>query len=90
MKIKINTTVKTNNNVGILLPESIIANKKMMNKIGIRNLEKFDLFRKNRGNIKNENIQNLCIKLPAIYSSPNGPLNFRPDPIVSKPKISLP
>ena len=44
LKIKINVTVKTNNNIGILLPESIIANKKMMNKTGIKNLEKFDLF----------------------------------------------
>ena len=76
--------------MGILLPESIIATKNMIKKIGIKNLENFDLFWKNNGKIKNEKIQNLCIKLPAINSSPNGPLNFRLEPEASKPKMSFP
>ena len=62
LKIKINTTAKINNSMGILLPESIIATKNMINKIGIKNLEYLDIFWKYRGKIKNEKIQNLCIK----------------------------
>ena len=90
LKIKINTTEKINNSIGILLPESTIATKNMINKIGIKNLEYFDKFWKYRGKIKNEKIQNLCINPPAINSSPNGPPNFLPEPKVSKPKISFP
>ena len=90
LKIKINTTAKINNSMGILLPESIIATKNMINKIGIKNLEYLDIFWKYKGKIKNEKIQNLCIKLPAISSSPNGPPNFLPELEVSKPKISFP
>ena len=44
LKIKINTTEKINNSMGILLPESIIAIKNMINKIGIKNFEYFDIF----------------------------------------------
>ena len=44
LKIKINTTEKINNSMGILLPESIIATKNIINKIGIKNLEYFDIF----------------------------------------------
>ena len=35
-----------------------------------------------------EIIENLCIKEPAINSSPNGPDNFRPE--LSNPNISTP
>ena len=90
LKIKIKNTEKINNNIGILLPESTIATKNIINRIGITNLEYFDIFWKYRGKIKNEKMQNLCIKLPAISSSPNGPLNFLPEPEISKPKISFP
>ena len=68
---------------GILLPDNIKPTKKMINKIGIKYLDKnFDLLVKNKGNTKKENKENLWIKPPAISSSPNGPPNFLPEPKV--------
>ena len=46
---------------------------------------------KNIGNKKNEKSENLCKKLPAINSSPNGPENFSPTflyPNISSPKLN--
>ena len=74
---------------GILFPDSTMAEKKIVkrNKKITTIWIGFDFF-KNIGITKNENKENLCIKLPAINSSPNGPDNFLP--IDLKPKISSP
>ena len=90
-KIAIKDTANTNNNKGILLPDNIRPQTNIEKKIGIKYLEYF--FEKSEniiGNAKNENKENLWIYPPAINSSPKGPPNLLPLPMVSKPNISLP
>ena len=64
---------------GILFPERIIPDKKIKNIMDTKYLLYFFIFEfsKNNGIIKKENNENLCMKPPAINSSPKGPDNFR-------------
>ena len=81
----------TKSSSGILFPERMMPVKKTINNIGIKYLDIFlDLLEKNKGNTKKLNKENLCMKPPAINSSPNGPPSFLPDPTVLNPKISCP
>ena len=76
-KSKIKNIEKIKRIIGILFPDKIIPSKKITKSIGIKNFEiLFEYFEKKIGNTKNANKENLWIKLPAISSSPNGPLNF--------------
>ena len=82
--------IENKNNIkGILFPEIIIAEKKKINKTGIKNFKIFLLFiLKNTGIKKKENIENLWIYPPATSSSPKGPENLAPNGLY--PKISWP
>jgi hypothetical protein len=83
--------VKINKINGILLPDNIIPTKNITINNGTINLEYFfDTSEKKNGTRKKEKKENLCMKLPAISSSPNGPPSFLVSSMISYPKISLP